>query len=123
VAGLLGAVMTADLIAWYGTRGLAQTQDIAFFTWLLGHLSLALNLRSDRQPLFQLGLRSNRLMLFWVAGTAVFVLLVAYVPELRLVCRGIAPTAGQWAMMIGLVLIGAFWMDVRKLGERESAER
>jgi Ca2+-transporting ATPase len=112
---LFAAVMVAYLTTWYGTRDLVQAQGIAFFTWMLGHVSLALNMRSERQPLFRLGLFSNRLMLLWIAGTVAFVLLVAYVPGLQLVFRGVTPSGGQWAMMAALVLAGTFWMEVRKL--------
>jgi Ca2+-transporting ATPase len=114
-AGLVAAVMVAYLTTWHGTHDPAQAQGVAFFTWLLGHVFLALNMRSERQPLFQLGLFGNRLMLLWLAGTVVFVLLVAYVPGLQLAFRGVTPTAGQWAMMIGLVLAGTFWMEARKV--------
>jgi Ca2+-transporting ATPase len=114
-AGLFAAVMVAYLTTWYGTQDLMQAQGIAFITWMLGHVFLALNMRSERQPLFRLGLFSNRLMVLWLVGTVVFVLLVAYVPALQAVFRGVTPTPGQWAMMAGLVLAGTFWMEVRKL--------
>jgi len=36
---------------------------MAFVTWLIGHVLLVLNMRSERRPVFKLGLFSNRLML------------------------------------------------------------
>jgi P-type Ca2+ transporter type 2C len=114
-AGLFAAVMVAYLTTWHSTQDLVQAQGIAFFTWMLGHVFLALNMRSEQQPLFQLGLFSNRLMVLWLVGTAAFVLLVAYVPGLQAVFRGITPTVEQWAVMVGLVLVGTFWIELRKL--------
>lgn len=53
-------------------------------------------------------------------------LLVAYVPRLQEVFRGVTPTVGQWVMMAGLVLTGTFWMEARKLlmrgGNRRRSE-
>ncbi|HEX9117047.1 MAG TPA: cation-transporting P-type ATPase, partial [Anaerolineae bacterium] len=120
-AGLFAAVIVAYLTTWYGTHDLAQAQGIAFFTWMLGHVFLALNMRSERRPLYRLGLFSNRLMLLWLTGTIAFVLLVAYIPGVQLVFRGMTPTLGQWGMMIGVALVGTFWIELRKLTLRRSA--
>ncbi len=52
-AGLFAAVSVAYLVTWYNTTNLAQAQTVAFTTWLLGFVFLALNLRSEREPLLK----------------------------------------------------------------------
>ncbi len=112
--GLFAAVTIAYLITWFGSGDLTQAQGIAFFTWLLGHVSLAFNMRSERRPLTRLGFFSNRVMALWGLATLVFVVLASTVPALQMVFRATTPTPGQWAMMIGLVAAGTFWMEARK---------
>src|SRR6266487_1254002 len=65
-AGLFAAVSVAYLVTWYTSGGdLLRAQTVAFVSWMLGHVFLAINLRSEREPLFRLGFFSNRLMILW----------------------------------------------------------
>ena len=50
-AGLFAAVCGVYLATWYSGAGLITAQTMAFATWLLGHVFLAFNLRSEREPL------------------------------------------------------------------------
>ena len=61
--GLFAAVAVAYLVTWYSGAGALRAQTVAFVTWLLGHVFLALNLRSERELLVKLGLFANRLMI------------------------------------------------------------
>jgi P-type Ca2+ transporter type 2C len=88
---------------------------MAFVTWLLGHVCLALNRRSEKEPLFRLGLFSNRLMIYWAAATLSFVLIVTLIPDIRTALKLGVLNASDWASAIGAALIGTFWMEVRKL--------
>lgn len=118
-AGLFIAVAAIYLMLWYSGAGLAQARTAAFVTWLLGHVFLAFNLRSEREPLFRLGFFSNRLMVFWMLATFIFVALIALAPV-------IAPTVavpfgfvtlapGQWPLALGLAILGTFWLEIAKL--------
>jgi hypothetical protein len=71
-------------------------------------------MRSERQPLLQLGLTSNRLMIFWGAATAVFVLLATLVPAVQTGLKTVLPDGRQWVLAVGAALIGTFWMEARK---------
>ena len=113
--GLFGAVSVAYLVTWYGTADLAKAQTMAFVTWLLGHVLLALNMRSEHEPLFHLGLFSNRLMIVWGLATMLFVLIVTLVPGLRSALKLEALSGGNWALAIGAALVGTFWIEARKL--------
>ncbi|MGE5222577.1 MAG: cation-translocating P-type ATPase, partial [Omnitrophica WOR_2 bacterium] len=58
--GLFAAVTAVYLVTWYSTQDQVTSQTTAFFAWLIGHVLLAFNMRSERQPILQLGLGSNR---------------------------------------------------------------
>ncbi len=112
--GLFLAVSIAYLVTWYSGAGLAVAQTTAFVTWLLGHVFLALNLRSERQPLLRLGLLSNRLMVFWGAAAILFALFATLTPGVQSALRTAALGTGQWALAIVLAFVGTFWIEIRK---------
>ncbi len=59
---------------------LHQTQAMAFTAWIFGHIALAYVSRSDKEPLYQLGLFKNWIINLW-AVTAILVLIIGiYVP-------------------------------------------
>ncbi len=60
--GLFAAVSVSYLATWYRTHDLTEAQTMAFAAWLVGHIFLALNLRSEREPLVRLGYFSNHLI-------------------------------------------------------------
>ncbi len=59
------AVTATFLFAWYTTSDVTYARTIAFATWMFGHIFLALNFRSEREPLVKEGLLSNKVMLLW----------------------------------------------------------
>jgi Ca2+-transporting ATPase len=113
-AGLFAAVSAAYLITWYSSASLIRAQTVAFVTWLLGHVFLALNLRSEREPLFHLGLFSNRLMTAWGAATIAFVLFATLVPGVQGAFKTIALSGAEWTLTLGVSLAGTFWIEARK---------
>src|SRR3989337_1855124 len=58
---LLAAVSATYLFTWYSSANLAVAQTVAFATWMLGHVFLAFNFRSDKESLVKLGIFSNKL--------------------------------------------------------------
>jgi Ca2+-transporting ATPase len=117
-AGLFAAVSFTYLLTWYSGAGLVHAQTVAFVTWLLGHVLLAINLRSERQPLAQLGLFSNPLMNIWSATTIVFILLATLLPGLQAAFKLTPLTASEWALVAVSAFIGTFWIEARKLLRR-----
>ena len=114
-AGLFAAVSFVYLKTWYSGAGLASAQTAAFAAWLLGHVLLALNMRSERQPLLQIGFFSNRLMIGWGIGALAFVLIATLAMPLHTVLKTASLTGGQWLLIVIAVLLGTLWMEVRKL--------
>jgi P-type Ca2+ transporter type 2C len=87
---------------------------MAFVTWLLGHVSLAMNLRSEQQPLLRVGMCSNRWMLGWSVATIAFALFATRVPGVTDVLTTVVLTGGEWALAGGAALAGTFWMEIWK---------
>ncbi len=114
-AGLFMAVTTTYLVTWYTSGDLVKAQTVAFITWLLGHIFLAVNMRSEREPLFRLGIFSNRLMIIWGTATLVFVLCVSFIPGVESLLKTVPLTSGEWILVIGMAFAGTFWIEVLKL--------
>ncbi|HEX2993242.1 MAG TPA: cation-transporting P-type ATPase, partial [Anaerolineales bacterium] len=96
--GLFAAITIVYLTTWYGTQDQATSQTVAFCGWLVGHVLLAFNMRSERQPLFQLGLASNRMMLIWAGVVALFLILVMLIPGAQHLVRVTTLSALQWSL-------------------------
>jgi len=112
--GLFAAVSVAYLVTWYSGAGQTAAQTAAFATWLIGHVLLALNMRTEREPLLRVGLFSNRLMLAWAAATVVFVLVVTLVPPVHTLVKTSDLSPAIWTLVVGVTVVGTFWMEVRK---------
>ncbi len=112
--GLFAAVSVTYLITWYGGAGLAKSQTVAFMTWLLGHVLLAMNLRSERESVFKLGLFSNRFILIWAAAIVAFVLFIMLIPEVQQALKITSLSSKDWTLIISAALLGSFWIEVRK---------
>ena len=112
---LFAAVTTSYLYAWYSTGDLETAQTMAFATWMVGHVFLALNLRSEREPLAKLGLFSNKLMLLWslvVAATLVVGTNVTYVhASLKITSLSLL----NWGILLAVAFLATFWMELKKL--------
>ncbi len=113
-AGLFLAVSAAYLLMYYSGASASVAQTVAFVTWLLGHVFLALNLRSESEPLFRLGPLTNRLMVVWGLAAVLFALFASVTPGVQSVLRTAPLDTGQWALALGLALLGTFWIEVRK---------
>ena len=67
--GLFLAVSVAYLYALKSGAGQTTAQTIAFATWMLTHVFLAFNMRSERESIFKLGLFTNKVMVIWAAAS------------------------------------------------------
>jgi Ca2+-transporting ATPase len=61
---------------------LAAAQTAAFSSWMIGHILLAYFSRSAHDPLYRIGVFSNRVMVLWAAGALIFLALLLGVPEI-----------------------------------------
>jgi P-type Ca2+ transporter type 2C len=113
--GLSAAVSVCYLMTWYRTQDLTEAQTMAFAAWLLGHIFLALNLRSEREPVLRLGAFSNRVMVIWAVATVGLLLFATLVPGVRGLFKVAPLSATDWALALISTLLGTFWIEARKL--------
>ncbi|NPV55352.1 MAG: cation-transporting P-type ATPase [Anaerolineae bacterium] len=113
--GLFAAVSAVYLFTWYGTQNQVTSQTVAFFAWLIGHVFLAFNMRSERQPILQLGLGSNRMMLIWSGGIVAFLIIVSLIPGVQQLMKVTRLTVSQWGLVFAATVIGTYWIELRKL--------
>jgi len=113
--GLFAAVSAAYLITWGQGVEPVTAQTVAFCTWMLGHVFLAFNMRSERQPVTHVGLFSNRLMLGWGLAAAVFIVLSTYLPVLQVGMKTATLDGQHWLLIVGAAFLGTAWMEVWKV--------
>ncbi len=114
-AGLFLAVSFVYLLTWYGGADPVTAQTVAFAAWLLGHVLLAFNMRSVRQPLYQVGFFSNRLMIVWGVVATLFILLAVYLKPLQTVLKTATLSGPQWVLILAAISVGTFWMEIYKM--------
>ncbi len=97
-------------------RMLAET--MAFVTLVMSELFRAYTSRSERYPLFKLGVFTNKYMQYAV-GLSVFLLLVVVyipVPSVRNIFNTTPLTFQEWLVMAPLILLPSVVVELRKAG-------
>ena len=113
-AGLFVAVSLVYLLTWYSGAGATMAHTAAFATWLIGHVLLAFNLRTEREPVLRLGLFTNRVMLAWAGATLLFVLAVTLIPVVQTAVNTTTLTTQTWALVVAAAVLGTCWIEVVK---------
>ena len=112
---LAAAVLTNYLLVWYLGWGPAQAQTIAFATWLIGHIFLAITMRSHRDPIWKIGIFSNKAMLVWAASALVFLVLVTNLSIAQAPLKLTTLNANGWILAFLTPLITVFLFEIKKL--------
>ncbi|MCJ7560933.1 cation-translocating P-type ATPase [Candidatus Bathyarchaeota archaeon] len=112
---LFAAVSTTFLYTWYQTQNIAQAQTMAFATWMLGHIFLALNFRSEKEPLVKLGFLSNKIMIVWALVVVVTLLLGTSLPFVHDSLKITNLSLSDWALVVGVSFLATFWMELKKI--------
>ncbi len=112
---LFAAVSASYLYTWYTGGGLVVAQTVAFSTWLLGHILLAFNMRSLKEPLARMGYTSNRVMLLWAFAAFMLLIIAVPLPFLHEALKLQSMSLAQWGLVIVCAFIATFWLEARKL--------
>jgi P-type Ca2+ transporter type 2C len=114
------AVLINYLVTWYANPGNAVlAQTTAFATWLIGHIFLAMTMRSSLEPIWKQGIFSNRVMLVWAAAAIAFLLVVTLVPGIHGAIKVTSLGWRQWLMAFGVPFVAVFWQELRKLAVKK----
>jgi Ca2+-transporting ATPase len=97
---------------------LVAAQTAAFSSWMIGHILLAFFSRSAHDPLYRIGVFSNRIMLLWAAGALVFLALLLGVPSFG-ARFGITPVSAASLLIIaGFALACMAGFELAKIVKR-----
>jgi Ca2+-transporting ATPase len=112
---LFAAVTTNFLLVWFLTQNLPQAQTLAFATWMLGHILLALNFRSEKEPLVKLGFFSNKVMVLWAVLAVATLIVGTSLPVVHDALKITYLSLPDWALVVGVSFAATFWMELKKI--------
>ncbi len=110
---LFAAVTVTYLVTWYTTNNIVYSQTVAFATWMFGHIFLAFNFRSEREPLLRGDFFSNKVMLLWALVAVVALILGTTVLSGPLQIMSLHLI--DWGLVVGVAFVATFWMELKKL--------
>jgi Ca2+-transporting ATPase len=110
--------MTVFLTYWLAVhRGFDGTTagTAAFTAWITGHILLAFVSRSAHDPLYRIGIFTNRVMVLWAAGAFVFLGLALSVPLIgqRVGVSGI--TLGNYVIIALIAVVFMAGFEINKI--------
>ena len=113
------AITAATMIAFViGLRrfpdNLAAAQTMAFATLSISELFRAYTSRSERYPLFSIGVLSNKYMQWAVLVSLVILLSIIYVPFLAPIFDTVSLGLNEWLVMLPLMLIPSIAAELNK---------
>jgi Ca2+-transporting ATPase len=115
MAGALMGAVSLGAGYYYWATDHASWQTVVFTTLTLSQMGLALAVRSERDPLYRIGLFSNRALLGSVVLTFALQLAVVYLPPLQSVFKTVALSPADLLVAVLLSTV-VFWaVEVRKL--------
>jgi Ca2+-transporting ATPase len=117
---LFAAVSICYLLTYYKTGNLVYAQTAAFATWILSHIFLAFNMRSETQPLIQRGLFSNRVMVIWGLAAIVMLVSATIIPILQTLIKTTFLSLSDWLLVLCASFAATFWIEVVKLIKNHS---
>ena len=114
-ASQFAAVMIPYGYALHKGWPLVEAQSLAFAAWIIGHVLLAFVSRSAKEPLFSLGVFSNKAIDLWAIAAFVFLLAATQVPALSAPLK-LAPIPPA---RLGLIFLTSaavvLWREIVKL--------
>ncbi len=97
-----------------GQQATTTAETMAFVTLVLSELLRAYTARSERYPIFRLGVFSNKWMQYAVGFSVALLLAVVYIPFLRPIFNTVPLTWAHWKLLIPLILIPSIAAELQK---------
>ncbi len=112
--GLLMAGLALATQAWAIRTGNAHWQTMTFTVLTLSQLAHVLAIRSERLPLWRIGVFSNPLLLVAVVGTIGLQMLTLYVPAMTPIFRTVPLTGPELALCFGVASVVYVAVELEK---------
>ncbi|MFB0562106.1 MAG: cation-translocating P-type ATPase [Candidatus Lokiarchaeia archaeon] len=119
---LFAGVSICYLFVYYQTLNITTAQTAAFAAWLIGHIFLAFNSRSERESLYSLGFLSNKVMVAWALLAVGALIIATLVPALQEVLSLTYIDLSVWILVLIVTFVCTFWLEVKKLVQFRLAE-
>ncbi|MFX0025955.1 MAG: cation-translocating P-type ATPase [Candidatus Hermodarchaeota archaeon] len=103
----------------YYLQGQIQAQAAAFGTWMVSHVFLAYNMRTNKDPLYKIGIFSNKLMILWGVAVMITLIIIIYIPPLQVVFKIMNLNAFDWLIIFIVSFISTFWIEILKIVQRK----
>ena len=117
--GLLIGGLCLGVQAWAISAGNPHWQTMVFTVLILGQMAHVLAIRSESEPLWRLGLRSNKPLLFAVLLTFALQLAIIYVPWLHPIFKTTPLGLGDLAVCLGAALVVYVVVELEKAWRRQ----
>jgi Ca2+-transporting ATPase len=116
---LFVAVSLCYLLVYYRApqdpQNLIYAQTVAFSAWILTHIFLAFNTRSETQSLIKLGILSNKVMVAWGLVAIAMLIVVTTVPFLQPLIKTTSLSLIDWLLIIIASFAATYWIEIGKL--------
>lgn len=103
------------IFTWVQNKNILEAQTVAFVSWMIGHIFLGINMRTEREPIIRVGLFSNTSMIVWAIVSFAVVLLVTSISLFNPILKVTPLKMSQWIIIILIAFIGTFWIEISKL--------
>lgn len=113
-AGLATGILAIYLWLYYTTGDLVLAQTAAFVAWLLGHVSLALNLKQEKLPLLRQGLLANRFGALWLGGMILLATVISNLPAMFPILQTTWLSLADMVIIDVVVILSTCWIEVKK---------
>jgi len=120
---LFAAVTATYLFTWYQNptaSAIQHAQTVAFATWMIGHILLALNFRSEKEPLSKLGILSNKIMVLWALIAVATLVIATNVPGIATSLKITSLTLTDWLLVVAVALVSTFWIELKKVVHKDA---
>jgi Ca2+-transporting ATPase len=117
------AVTATYLFGWYTTQNLLYAHTVAFATWMFGHIFLAFNFRSEREPLIKEDLLSNKVMLLWAVIVFITLIVGTSLPITQTALQISGLKLQEWALIVVVALAATFWMELKKIFQQPMTKK
>ncbi|MFX1339919.1 MAG: cation-translocating P-type ATPase [Promethearchaeota archaeon] len=107
------AVLTVYFLAVY--LALPEAQTLAFATWMVCHILLALNMRTERDPLSKIGILSNKMIIIWALAAFIVLISLIYIPLLQVLFKVIELNLADWILIVLISFLSTFWLEAKKI--------
>ncbi|MHB8280716.1 MAG: cation-translocating P-type ATPase, partial [Candidatus Humimicrobiaceae bacterium] len=112
---LFVAVMVPYFYALSRHVPIAQAQTMAFSAWIIGHIFMAFVFRSEKEPLYALGIFSNKAINIWAICALVFLLIVTQISALGGHLKLQPITLAQLGLVFIISFCAIFWREIVKI--------